>query len=261
MIAEYRELMKYRELLYMIAWRDIRIKYKQSIMGFMWAILMPIIIISAGILVKYAFSLLSKETFTFTKVATISVKAIPWAFFISSIRFSTNSLIGNNNLVTKIYFPREIFPIASVISQLFDFMIASMLLIVILAVSGVGSSIYLFFVPLFLVILILLVTSMGIFLSAASLFFRDVKYIMEVIITFAIFFTPVFYEVSMFGKWGTLLLLNPVAPILEGLNDCVVYHQMPQIPWLLYSMTISIVGSIISFKFFKKLEPAFAECI
>ena len=261
MTQHLRELYNYRELLYMIAWREIRVKYKQSVMGFLWAILMPIIIVSAGILVKYAFSVLSGKAFTFDQVATVSVKAVPWAFFISAIRFSSNSLIGNANLVTKIYFPKEIFPIASISSQLLDFLVASVLLTIVLVAAQIGISIYLLWVPVLLILLVVMIIGFGTFLAAASLFFRDVKYIVEVILTFAIFFTPVFYEIEMFGKWGPLLMFNPVAPILEGLNDIIVDQSAPPLMWIAYSAGVSIVVFVFSYIFFKKAEPVFAESI
>jgi lipopolysaccharide transport system permease protein len=261
MIALVREATNYRELLFIIAWREIKIKYKQSVLGFMWAILMPTIIVSAGILVRYAFSLTSGKPLVFNDIASVSVKAIPWAFIVSSIRFASTSLIGNANLVTKIYMPREVFPIASILSQLVDFAVASLVLVVLLAIAQIGLSVYILWVPLLLIILITFCTGVALFVSAASLFFRDVKYLVDVIITFAIFFTPVFYESSMFGDWGKLLLLNPVAPILEGLNDCIVYHRAPAAWWILYSGIVSIVGTAGAFVIFKKLEPAFAESI
>jgi lipopolysaccharide transport system permease protein len=98
-------------------------------------------------------------------------------------------------------------------------------------------------------------------LSAYSLFFRDVKYIVEVILTFGIFFTPVFYEVKQFGKWSDYLLLNPVAPILEALNACVVYHHAPDYRWLMYSAAVTFLVCIVGYAKFKKLEPLFAENI
>ncbi len=259
MIESIRELVKYRELLYMIAWRDVRIKYKQSVMGIIWAVLMPIIIVSAGILVKYGLALVSHKPINLSDIGTVSVKAIPWAFFIASIRFSTNSLVGNANLVTKIYFPRSVFPIASILSQLFDSVIAACFLAAMLLVMQVGISVYILFVPFLLALLVLLATGIGVLLSAMNLFFRDVKYVVEVILTFAIFFTPVFYDVSMFGKWEELLMLNPVAPILEGLNSCVILHAMPRMDWLMYSAGVSVSVFVLSFLLFRKLEPLFAE--
>ncbi|RJP20376.1 MAG: hypothetical protein C4529_09645 [Deltaproteobacteria bacterium] len=261
MKSHLSELISYRELIYMITWREIRIKYKQSVMGFLWAVFMPIIIVSAGVLVKYAFSLLSGKTFTFTEIATVSVKAIPWSFFVASIRFSTGCLIANTNLVTKIAFPKEIFPLASVLSQLLDFVVASAILVVILAVARIGISLHILWVPLLLLILIVFTMGLGLMFSAASLFFRDVKYLVEVILTFAIFFTPVFYEANIFGEWGRILMLNPVAPILEGINACVVYHSTPDLYWILYSGLVSTALLLVSFVLFKKLEPSFAESI
>jgi lipopolysaccharide transport system permease protein len=262
MKEELAELHKYRELLYMIAYRDVKVRYKQSIMGFMWAILMPIMIVMAGVVMRYAYTLASHVPLQTTDIASVAVKSLPWAFLVSSIRFGCNSLIGaNHNLVTKVYFPREIFPLAAVLSSLFDFLVASSALTIFLLVVGVGGSYYLVWVPLLLLIMMILASGIAMIVSAASLFFRDVKYIVEVLLTFGIFFTPVFYDARMFGDKGKWLLLNPVAPILEGLNDCVVRHQPPNLHWLAYSFSFAMVALVGGYAFFKHLEPAFAESI
>ena len=245
----------------MLAWRDITIKYKQSIMGFMWAIFMPLLIVSAGIIVRYAFSRLSGEPLVWKDVAEVSVKAVPWAFFVSSLRFSTLSLIANTNLVTKIYFPRELFPLAAVLSQLFDLVVAAVALAILLAVAGIGVSMQLLWVPVLVVLLVALVLALGFLFSALALFFRDVKYLVEVVLTFGIFFTTVFYNVELFGEWAPFLLLNPLAPILEGLGACIVHQETPALGWIAYSAAFSIVGLVLSFKMFKTLEPSFAEYI
>jgi ABC-type polysaccharide/polyol phosphate export permease len=261
MIEMFRMMSRYRDLLFMITWRDIRIKYKQSVMGFLWAVFMPMIIVAAGVVVKLAFSYLSEEPLQLDAIVTIIVKSLPWSFFVASIRFSSNSLISNPNLVTKIYFPRIIFPFSAILSQLFDFLIASVVLIVILTIAQVGVSVHLLWVPLLISILILIALGMGIFFSAANLFFRDVKYLVEVILTFAIFFTPVFYEAEMFGRWSTVLLLNPVAPVLEGLRSCIVLHQAPDPLWIAYSGGFALIGLLVSLRSFERMEPLFAECI
>jgi len=245
----------------MVVWRDIRVKYKQSLMGFMWAIFMPMLIVCAGILVKYAISTISGKPLALSQLATVSVKAVPWSFFIGSIRFATNSLLGNTNLVTKIYFPKEIFPLAAVLSNFFDFMLASCLLTVILMITQIGASVYLLWVPVLIVMLMALVAGLSMLLSALNLFFRDVKYLVEVILTFAIFFTPVLYEVEMFREWAYILLLNPIAPILEAMNSCVVLHEAPQIGWVLYSAIFSCLLLVFAYSVFKSLEPKFAESI
>jgi len=245
----------------MVAWRDIKVKYKQSAMGFLWAILMPVIIVSAGIVVRYAISTISGKPITSSEVIIVSIKAVPWAFCVASIRFATNSLVANPNLVTKIYFPKEIFPLAAVISSGFDFLIAGSLLTVVLIIIHVSSTIYLLWVPLLLLIMIMLVTGLGMVLAALNLFFRDIKYLVEVVLTFAIFFTPVLYDAKMFGRFSNVLLLNPLAPLLEGLSACVVLHQSPSVQWVAYSAAISVCMLLIGYSIFKNLEFRFAESI
>lgn len=262
MKEELQELYKYRALLYMITYRDIKVRYKQSIMGFMWAVLMPTLIVMAGIVVRYAFALAAHMPLKTEDITGVAVKSLPWAFFVSGIRFGCNSLIGGNqNLVTKIYFPREIFPLAAVMSSLFDFLIASGALVIFLFVVRNGWSIYLIWVPLLLLTLVILTAGIGMLVSAASLFFRDVKYIVEVLLTFGIFFTPVFYDIDMLGEKGRWLLLNPVAPILDGLSACVSRHQSPDLFSFVYSFSFSMVALLGGYIFFKHLEPAFAESI
>ena len=114
MIPAIKELFDRRDLLYIITWREITVKYKQSIMGILWAVLMPCIIICAGLVVRYAFARISGKSLELLDLTSVAVKAAPWAFFVASIRLGTNSLVGNTNLVTKIYLPRLVFPMAAV---------------------------------------------------------------------------------------------------------------------------------------------------
>ncbi len=245
----------------MLVWKDIRIRYAQTVMGFFWAILMPSLVILSGVLVKKAFSTLSGVPMALSDLVSISVKAIPWAFFVGAIRFSTNSLIGNSALVKKIYFPREVFPLASVLTSLFDFAIAATALALVLAVAGIGVSIHLLWLPILIGLLVVLAIAAGLLLSCANLFFRDVKYLVEVFLTFGIFFTPVFYEVRQFGDWAPILLLNPVAPILEAISHVVIAHQTPDIPWLCYAASWGLVGLAGAWKIFDLAQPAFAESV
>src|SRR5579863_2145647 len=255
MKEDLKEFYRYRGLLYMIAYRDIKVRYKQSIMGFLWAILMPILIVASGVVVRYAYALVGHAPLKTTDIADVAVKSVPWAFIVSSIRFSLNSLTGNRDLVVKIYFPKEIFPMAAVLACFFDFTVACTALIIFLVVAKIGVSVYLLWVPVLLATMIMMCLGVGMLASAASLFFRDVKYIVEIFLTFGIFFTPVFYDVRMFGDKGKLLLLNPAAPILEGISDCVVRHQSPHLPWLAYSVVFALVAFIAGYVFFKHLEP------
>jgi lipopolysaccharide transport system permease protein len=261
MKEELKELYKYRELLYMITYRDIKVRYKQSIMGFMWAILMPVLIVLSGVVVRYAYAMASHSPLKTVDIASVAVKSLPWAFLVSSIRFACSSLINNKDLVTKIYFPKEIFPIAAMLASFFDFLVASGALIIFLLVLRVGWTPYLAWAPALLLTMVMLAAGIGMVVAAASLYFRDVKFIVEVFLTFGIFFTPVFYDSSMFGDKGKWLLLNPMSPILDGLGAVVARRQSPDLAWFAYSLVCALLVFFGGYVFFKHLEPGFAESI
>jgi len=202
MKEELQELYKYRELLYMITYRDIRVRYKQSIMGFLWALLMPILIVLSGVVVRYAYAISAHAPLKTADIAAVAVKSLPWAFLVSSIRFSCLSLINNKELVTKIYFPKEVFPLAAMLASFFDLLVASSALTALLMEFRIGWSPYLAWTPALLVTMVLLAAGIGMIVAAASLFFRDVKFLVEVFLTFGIFFTPVFYDSAMLGDKG-----------------------------------------------------------
>jgi lipopolysaccharide transport system permease protein len=255
------KIKRYRDLLYMITWRDIKVKYKQSIMGFLWAFLMPMLVILAGILVRFGMARLSGRQVVLSEIVTVAVKSLPWSFFVASVRFATNSLVASSSLVTKIFFPREILPLSAVLSQFVDFVVASSLLVIVCIFAHIAPSPFLLWVPFLIAILVIITVALGLLLAAANLFFRDVKYIVETILTFAIFFTPVLYDAKMAGRLEWVLLLNPLAPILEGLNCAIVLGTSPNLAWILYSTMFALCILPVALKAFKSLEPRFAESI
>ena len=261
MFPEIRELLDRRELLYMITWREINVKYKQSVMGVLLAVLMPLVIVGAGLIVRSGFATVSGIPVALTDLTSVAVKAAPWAFFVSALRFGTNSLVTNVNLVTKVYLPRLVFPLAAVLSQLVDFLVAGVVVGLLLVVTLAGVSVHLFWLPLVIGTLIILAAGLAILFSAASLFFRDVKYIVDVFLTFAIFFTPIFYDSSLLGRWAPLLLANPVSPLLEAISTIVVLHRPPSLLWLAYSVVFTVLVFTMALATFRKLEPLFAESI
>jgi ABC-type polysaccharide/polyol phosphate export permease len=261
MLEELKEFYRYRGLLMMITYRDIKVRYKQSVMGFMWAVLMPILIVMSGVVVRYAYAVAAHAPLKTGDIASVAVKSVPWAFLVSSIRFSCYSLTNNWSLVTKIYFPKEIFPIASVLASLFDFVVAAGALIVLLVLMRVGVGDNIFWLPVLLLAMIMMSVGIGMVVSAGSLFFRDVRFLVEVFLTFGIFFTPVFYDIKMLGDKGKWVFLNPLSPIIEGFSACVIRHQPPNLPWLGYAIAFSLALCLGGYVFFKHLEPAFAENI
>ena len=261
MKGDLKELWKHRELLKAFIQRDLRVRYKQSVLGILWAILMPLVIVTVGVIVRYAYSLASGTPVSVQDVAGIAVRSVPWALTVSAIRTATGSLIGNGALVTKIYFPKEVFPMSAVGSSVFDALMASIPLTILIVIAGGSISLNLLWVPLLLLVLITIITGFALIVSATGLFFRDVKYIVEVLLTFGIFVTPVFFNVRMFGEYGVYMLLNPVAPILESLDAAILRGEGPSLIWLLYSAGIGLVALVAGYRLFKRLEPAFAETI
>ena len=275
----FRDFWQFRDLLYQMTRRDIRIRYKQAVMGFGWAVFMPLLIVAAGVLVRVAMAEVSGSPLEKEHIAGLAVKALPWSFFVGAIGFAVNSLTGNMNLVTKIYFPREVMPVSSVLAQLFDTSISALFLCVVLPFLGAVASPALLWIPVLVLLLVMFTAATSLVLSCGNLFFRDVKYIVQVLLTFGIFFTPVLWEPSMLGPIGSrLIMLNPLAPILEGLRLTVVQgHNLLQpltvldkhgvallawSPWYLaYCAVWAIGGLAAALLLFHRLEYVFAEYI
>src|SRR5665213_79560 len=272
------DVWEHRDLLQQLTLRDIKLRYKQAVMGLAWAIFMPVLIVFSGLIIRFAMAQMSGQHLVATAVADIALKGIAWAFFVGTLGFATSSLIGNMNLVTKIYFPREVLPLSSVGAQLFDSALGVCVLAIILPFLGVRLHVSLLWVPVLFALLILFTTAAALALSCANLFFRDVKYIVQVILMFGIFFTPVFFEPAMLGARGAFLAaLNPLTGILEGLRLSVIDGQsllQPLTtvvkgvvvpvwhPWeLVYSAVWAIAGLIGAATLFRRVQPLFAEYV
>lgn len=276
-LGDYREILgglrQCRDLITQLALRDIRIRYKQAVFGFAWALLIPMSVVLAGLLIRGAVAYASGHHVDSSQMGSMAVKAVPWAFFVGCLSMGTASLIANMSLLTKIYFPREVLPLASVIAQSFDSLIGGVLLTLVLPFLGVTPSLQLLWVPVLLALLWILGLAAALFLSCANLFFRDVKYLVQVFLTFGIFVTPVVLDAPMFGPVGSrVIMLNPVAPLLEGLRLSIIEHHnllQPMLapagflfwrPWyLLYGASWALGGLLIGAIVFHRAERRFAE--
>ena len=272
------EVWQHRELLEQLTRRDIKLRYKQAAMGFAWAIFMPCLIVLSGLIIRFAMAQISGQALHSRDIANIAIKGVGWSFFVGALGFATASLIGNSNLVTKIYFPREVLPLSSVAAQGFDTAIGLLTLVVILPLLGVRMHASFVWIPLLLFLLVIFTTGVSMFLSCANLFFRDVKYIVQVVLMFGIFFTPIFFEPAMLGPRGAVLAtLNPLTGILEGLRLAVVdgrdlLHPIATVvkgverqvwnPWeLVYSAVCAVSILLGSTLMFRRLQPLFAEYV
>ena len=221
--AILHELWESRELLFQFVQRDLTVRYAQAVMGFAWALLMPVLIVGAGLVFRVVLVTLSGAPLDGADVASLAVKSLPWAFFSGGLSIATQSVIANANLLGKIYFPREALPIATVIAQCTDLGIGLALLLAIVPFLGMHVTLNAFFGLLILALLVVFTAGCALLLSCANLFYRDVKYIVQVILSFGVFATPVFFEPQMLGPKGARLLLAlPLSPFIQALDIAVV---------------------------------------
>jgi len=277
-VVVYDELWAYRGLLYELARRDLRVRYKQTVLGIAWAVLLPSLIVLAGATVRYAMAYVAGRQLSAEELAGIAVKAVPWSFFVGSMSFATASLVGQAQLVTKIYFPREVLPLAAVLAQAFDACLGGISLLIAFSLLGVHFGLAVLWVPVVVACTFLLTAGLALLVSCANLFYRDVKYVVQVLLMFGIFFTPVFFEPAMFGALGArLMMANPLAPLLEGLRLSVAMDHnlldtlvvqgrhgsvLAWSPWYLaYSAGCAIAASLAGLVLFHRAESNFAEYV
>ncbi|MFN2316277.1 MAG: ABC transporter permease [Gemmatimonadales bacterium] len=272
------DIRAHKELLFQLTARDIKLRYKQAVMGFAWALFMPILVVLAGLVVRMAMAYVSGRPVALEGMAGVAVKALPWAFFVGAVGFASNSLLANQALVAKVFFPREVLPLSAVLAQGFDSMIGAVALAIALPFLGAKLSLALLWVVPLVVLMFVLTATICLFLACANLFFRDVKYIVQVLLTFGIFFTPVLFEAVMLGeRLAPFVMLNPLAPILEGLRLVVVQgHNLLEPlrvvvdgrlveywnPWYLgWTAGVTLVGLVLTITMFRRLQYLFAEWI
>lgn len=250
------EQVEYRELLYQMTMRDLRLRYKQTVMGFGWAVFMPL-------LNTAIFSVI------FIRVAPIETGVsyplfaycglLFWNFFASSLRFAVNSLTSNSTLVTKVYFPREIFPFSAVIVCFVDLAVGSTVLIALMAWNGVGVTSALLFLPVVIVVQLALTLGIALLLAMGNLFFRDVKYLFDIVITVWMFATSVVYPVGLIGgRLGMIMQLNPMTAIIEAYRDVILFGRLPGVPFA-GAAAVALLTLMVSWIAFHRAEFQFAE--
>lgn len=277
----FRELVEYRELLLALTVRDIRVKYKQAVMGILWVFFMPILAILAGIIIRFAMSYLQGSSLSWEAVTSVVARSQPWLIFAAILGATSQGLLSGMGLASKIYFPRQIIPLSATLGVLFDFTISLTAVVVMLAIIsmftpvGVMVTGWLLLLPLLLFLLVVMAVGLGLIFGTGNLFFRDVKYIVQVMLQFGIFFTPVYWFVHEMGRFGQLAMLNPIAPLIEGISQCIVGHvevmeagapavYVPGIdpglwPFLIYSAVFAFGSLLAGLAIFRRSEPFFAE--
>jgi lipopolysaccharide transport system permease protein len=265
-----------RDLVMQFVIRDVTIRYTQAVMGFAWALLMPLLIVGAGMMFKVVVATLSNTPLEGSSIASLAAKALPWAFFAGALSTATQSIIGNANLIGKVYFPRESLPLATVLAQSPDLVVGLVMLTIILPFIGVSLSWAALWVVVMILLLITFTVGFALLLSCANLFFRDVKYIVQVVLNFGVFATPVFFEPQMLGRKGAAIMLAlPLSPFVQAMDMAMVRgHSLLQTvtattakgpivvwaPWMLgYAAASAVVLLFIGMLVFRSGSSRFAE--
>jgi len=257
---DLKEIWRYKELLYFFTWKDFKVRYKQTAVGIAWAIFQPFI-------TMVVFSIF------FGKFAKMPSDGIPypifvytgllfWQFFSSALIQTSNSLVSNANIVTKVYFPRLILPISGVMTKFVDFFIAAMILAGMMVYYGYTPSLLgLFLMPLLLLITFMTAIGGGLFLASINVKYRDVRYVLPFFIQTLLFVTPVIYPASIAGKYSWLLAINPMTGVIKAARASLFGNAPINWELLAISFIAVLILLVIGIIFFKKTERYFADIV
>ncbi|MBP6016569.1 MAG: ABC transporter permease [Candidatus Promineofilum sp.] len=270
--GKLRELQQYRYLLRNLIARDLKVRYKNSVLGILWSVLNPLFLM---VVFTVVFSVLAGNQIRDYPIFVLT-GLIPWNFFSGSLTSGTTAITGNSGLVKKVYFPRELLPTAAVLSNLVNFLFAFLVLIVFLYIFGIGLTVHALWVPLILLTQIIFTLGLALLLGSLTVFYRDVLMILEVVMLAWFFLTPVFYSLETFGQSSTLLgvtfvpaqllrWINPMASIIDGYRTVLwgTYTSNGPVamypPYLLRTFVTSVIVFIIGYGVFNRLNPLFGE--
>lgn len=253
------ELWEYRELLYFLVWRDVKVRYKQTVLGGAWAVIQPfatmvVFSIFFGKLGKIPSDGIPYPIFAFTAL-------LPWTFFVNGLSQSSNSLVGSANLITKVYFPRLMMPLAGVLAGLLDFAIAFLVLLGMMVFYEVQPTARIILLPLFLLLALVSALGAGLWLSALNVQYRDIRYVVPFLTQFWLFATPIAYPSSLLSEpWRTLYGLNPMVGVVEGFR-WVLLDSYPPGPMLAVSIGAALLLLFSGFFYFRQMEKTFADVV
>jgi lipopolysaccharide transport system permease protein len=254
------ESWRYRELIYFFAWRDVKVRYKQAALGAAWAIFQP---------------LLGMAVFTvvFGRLANVPSDGVPypvfayaglmlWTYFSSVLTQSGHSLVSNANLLTKVYFPRVALPFSTAAAGLLDLGISAAFVIPLMIYFQVTPSWAILLAPLYLVLLVAFTTALGLVIAAVNVSYRDIKYVLPLIIQLGLFITPVLYPASYVPeKFQTLLALNPLTGVMEGFRSCLLLGELPDLRLTAISVVSTVALLAFGLAYFRRVERDFADIV
>lgn len=254
------ELWEYRELLYFLIWRDIKVRYKQTALGAAWAIIQPLFTM---VVFSLFFGRLAKIPSDGIPYPIFSYAAlVPWTFFANGLSQSSNSLVGNANLIKKVYFPRLAVPIATVFSEMVDFLLAFVILLGMMLYYGIIPTLNTLWLPLFLLLAVSTSLGVGLWLAALNVQFRDVRYVVPFITQFWMFATPIVYPSSLLPEpWRTLYGLNPMVGVVEGFRWALLGTSTAPGAIIAVSSMASLILLVGGACYFRRMEKTFADVV
>jgi lipopolysaccharide transport system permease protein len=259
---DLRELWRYRELLYFLAWRDILVRYKQAVLGIAWAVLQPLLTMIVFTLVfnkilgvKSPASAIPYAVFSYSGL-------LPWQYASGAVTRSGVSLVSQASLLTKVYFPRLLIPVSAVIGGLVDLGISFLVLLVLMAGYGIAPTWHIVFLPLFVVLATVTALAVSLWLSALNVLYRDVGYVIPFLVQLWMFVSPVIYPVSAIpaGPLRTLFALNPMTAVIGGFRWCLLGQQLPG-GYMWVSLLVVVLLFVGGLFYFKRMENVFADVV
>ena len=255
-----RELWEYRELLYFLIWRDIKVRYKQTVLGAAWAIIQPfftMVVFSVffGRLAKIPSDGLPYPIFSYAAL-------VPWTFFANGLRQASEGMVGHANLIKKVYFPRLAIPIARVVAGAVDFALAFIVLLGMMLAYGIVPTANVLWLPLFLLLALVISLGVGLWLSAMNVQFRDVGYTVPFLTQFWLFATPIAYPSSLLSEpWRTLYGINPMAGVVEGFRWALLGTDTAPGPVIIVSSLAALLLLVSGAFYFRRMERTFADVV
>jgi lipopolysaccharide transport system permease protein len=255
-----QELWEYRELLYYLSWRDIKVRYKQTVLGAAWAIIQPFMTMVVFSLFFGKLAKMPSDGIPYPLFAFAAL--VPWTFFANGLAQSSNSLLQNSNMLKKIYFPRLIIPISTIVSGVIDFAVAFVVLILMMIYYGIFPTANIVWVPFLLLLEVGTALGIGLWLSAMNVQFRDVRYVIPFLTQFWLFATPIAYPSSLLAEpWRTVYGLNPMVGVVEGFRWVLLGTETAPGPMVVISSLVSLALLTTGLYYFRRLEKTFADTV
>lgn len=259
-LVDWQELWRYRDLFYFLIWRDIKTRYAQSVLGIGWAIIQPLF---SMVVFTIVFGNLAKVSSDGVPYAIFSYAAlVPWTYFSSALTDSTNSLVNASGMITKVYFPRLVLPIAPVFGKLIDFGIAMVILGGFMIYFQIAPTVWALFLPYLILLMILSAAGIGMWLTAMAVQYRDVRYAMSLVVTLLMYAAPVVYPASSVPEnWRILYSINPMVGVIEGFRASLL--GTTPMPWdfILVGTISALVFFLSGLVYFRRMEKIFADVV